>query len=184
MLGLFLMRGLAPLLVSTVFFPATVHSDASHKGDEPFQPSGYDIGNVGSDDCVLGKFTLRNTGDQQLVLRSVRRNCACYRVFQTVNRLRPRESTILTFELTFPKGKRLRNAIFYILSSDREDPLRLFVVKLTQSDDPDFAASRPDEIVLHMLDEVLADEASIKALDREHGAVGLVLLRGPCEASV
>jgi hypothetical protein len=78
----------------------------------------------------------------------------------------------LSFELTFPKGKRLRNAIFYILSNEREEPLRLFVVKLTQSDDPDFAASKPNQVGLQMLDES-ADKTSLEVINREQGVVGV-----------
>jgi len=131
MFGLFLRSGLVlPLLMRVSFGPAAP-AGGSHRAAKPFRPPGYEIGSVGSQDYVTGKFILQNTGDQDLILRSVRRNCACYRVFHTANHLQPGESTTLTFELTFPKGKRLRNAIFYILSNDREKPLRLFIVKLS-----------------------------------------------------
>ena len=115
---------------------------------------------------MLGKFILRNVGRQELVLRSVRRNCACYLISHTDNRLQPGESMTFTFDLTFPKGKRLRNAVFYILSNDREKPLRLFKVKLTQSDDPDFAASEPDQLILQPLDESLAPVDDLEAMNR------------------
>lgn len=173
MFGLFLIRGLVLPLLFTLFLSPAAPADGSHKATGPFKPPGYEIGKVGSDDSVLGKFILHNIGHQKLVLRSVRRNCACYKVFHTANRLQPGESTTFNFELTFPKGKRLGNAIFYILSNDREEPLRLFIVKLKQSEDPDFAASKPNQIVLQMLDDDLADEASIEALNGEHGAVSL-----------
>jgi hypothetical protein len=148
------------------------------QGNEGLRPAGYELGSVGSEDCVLGKFVLCNASEQELVLRNVRRNCACYGIAHSVNRLQPGESTTLTFDLTFPEGKRLRNAVFYILSNDREKPLRQFVVKLSQSDDPDFAASKPNRIIFHLLDDRPDDGVRGEAFSREQGALRVEKLSG------
>jgi len=173
MFGLFLIKGLVPPLLFTLFPIPAAPADGSHKATEPFQPPGYEIGSVGCDDCVLGKFILHNIGERELVLRSVRRNCACYKVFHTANRLQPGESITFNFELTFPKGKRLGNAIFYILSNDRQKPLRLFIVKLKQSDDPDFAAAKPNQIILQLLDDDLPETDFLGRLNWKHRVTGI-----------
>jgi hypothetical protein len=142
-------------------------ANGSSPPSEALRPASYEIGSVGSEDRVLGKFVLRNPGDGALVLRNVRRNCACYRIAHSVKRLEPGESMTFTFDLTFPKGKRLHNAVFYILSNDREKPLRLFTVKLEQSDDPDFAASEADQVILQPLDENLADMGALEGINEE-----------------
>ena len=146
-------------------------ANGSSPPSEAFRPASYEIGSVGSEDRVLGKFVLRNPGDGELVLRNIRRNCACYKIAHSVNRLEPGESMTFTFDLTFPKGKRLHNAVFYILSNDREKPLRLFTVKLEQSDDADFAASKADQLILQPLDENLVHLEGLEALNRRYNVV-------------
>lgn len=64
-----------------------------------FRPAAYEIGIVGSEDCVFGKFVLSNTSQQELVLRNVRTNCACYKIAHSVNRLHPGESATVEFDL-------------------------------------------------------------------------------------
>jgi hypothetical protein len=167
------MTRLLSVFFTAVILPLATSPMASVKITRPFQPPTYEVGPVGSKDRVVGKFMLRNVGRQELVLRSVRRNCACYLISHTDNRLQPGESMTFTFDLTFPKDKRLRNAVFYILSNDREKPLRLFKVKLTQSYDPDFAASEPDQLILQPLDESLATMDDLEAINRQHNVASV-----------
>jgi hypothetical protein len=74
-------------------------------------PSEYNLGKVGHEDRVLGVARIVNEGKKTLTIRSVRSNCGCYRVSSSVRSLLPGESAVVEFNLTFPRGKRLRNPI-------------------------------------------------------------------------
>jgi len=134
-------------------------------------PGEYDLGEVGHGDRILGIATITNPGRQQCTIRSVRSNCACYKVPRTARTLLPGESILVEFDLTFPEGKELYNPVIYFLTDDKEKPMRTLLMKMSLSEEKGLSLAKAGEIVIQVdRPEVVEDGFLDASLVRPRGA--------------
>jgi len=98
-------------------------------------PAAYDLGQVGHDDRILGAAEIANRGHKPVTIRSVRSNCGCYKVSCPPRDLLPGESATVEFDLTFPRGKELHNPVIYVLTDDKEKPMRTLQMKMSLTEE-------------------------------------------------
>ena len=122
--------------------------DQGSSQDIAIIPNGHNLGQVGHADRILGLARITNVGPTPRTIRSVRSNCGCYKVSCTAGTLRPGESAIINFDLTFPRGKEFHDPVIYILTDHKERPMRYIQMKMSLTDEPGFSTAKHGELVL------------------------------------
>jgi hypothetical protein len=127
-----MVKVLFPLLVAVSSLPPFALAQRPDRSIAITPGEGYDLGQVGHEDRILGVAEIANQSPKSLTIRSIRSNCACYTVSAFAARtLLPGESTAVEFDLTFPRGKQLHNPVIYLLTDHKEEPMRYIVMKMS-----------------------------------------------------
>ena len=134
-------------------------------------PPTYDLGQVGHDDRILGAAEIANRSHKPVTIRSVRSNCGCYKVSCPPRDLLPGESATVEFDLTFPRGKELHNPVIYVLTDDKEKPMRTLQMKMSLTEEPLASQAEEDELVVELRGEQSAANGSLEALGQRLGIV-------------
>ncbi len=132
-------------------------------------PNGRNLGHVGHADRILGLARITNVGPTPRTIRSVRSNCGCYKVSCAAGTLLPGESAIVNFDLTFPRGKELHDPVIYILTDDKERPMRYIPMKMSLSDEPGFSTAKHGEVILQLDGSRDLENGKLEFLSRETG---------------
>jgi hypothetical protein len=136
-------------------------------------PKEYDFNDVGLGNKATAKLTVRNAGDETLIIRRVRTSCGCTKADVAKNELDPKESTELTvkFDATGLKaGKNIKTV--YLTSNDRNSTVtnvRIFANVVRD------VFVEPANLVTKLTGSGKRVEFSMTALNRSAGPVTLEL---------